>query len=123
VDGGGMSMSEQTNFFSDKHSRLLRIADTSKILAGIVLGAHLLWAILQVFQYQSLINSYGPMQMNILDFLRNNPLEIFRLTVNMSTIALRGVVYYLVLRCVSLGLNMIVETDINYREKGVLQHE
>ena len=35
----------------------------------------------------------------------------------MARSLLNGVVYYVVLKSISLGLNMIVETDINYREK------
>jgi hypothetical protein len=30
---------------------------------------------------------------------------------------LRGIIYYVVLKSISLGLNMIVETDVNYREQ------
>jgi hypothetical protein len=40
----------------------------------------------------------------------------------MGTLLLRGIVYYLVLKGTSLGINMIVETDINYRDQeGVAQ--
>jgi len=35
----------------------------------------------------------------------------------MARVFLQGAVYYLVLKGVALGLNMIVETDINYRDK------
>jgi hypothetical protein len=35
----------------------------------------------------------------------------------MTSVLLRGIIYYLVLKGISLGLNMIVETDINYRER------
>jgi hypothetical protein len=35
----------------------------------------------------------------------------------MIRVLVEGAIYYLVLKGIALGLNMIVETDINYRDK------
>jgi hypothetical protein len=37
--------------------------------------------------------------------------------------ALNGLVYFLVLKGLALGVVMVVETDINYREKQSVNHE
>lgn len=47
--------------------------------------------------------------------LTHDPFDAFRLIINVVVAALKGIVYCLVLKGVSLGLNMIIETDINYR--------
>jgi len=60
----------------------------------------------------------------LLNIFVEEPLKVFELGISMTAIVLRGIIYYLVLKGISLGLNMIVETDINYREgsqEGVAQ--
>ena len=110
-------MNEQKDFFSPNHNRLLSIAVWAKYLSWIVLIVYIIWAILQLFQYQVFLNHSVQPQLDIWLFLRLNPLEAFRPVVNMATTVLSGVVYFLVLKGISLGLNMIVETDINYRQR------
>ena len=110
-------MKEQVEFFSVDHKRLLSIATWAKHLAWIALIVYILWAGLQMFQYQNIVNNNSQSRFD-LGFLRSNPLEAFRLGVNITSIALRGIIYYLVLKGISLGLNMIVETNINYREQS-----
>jgi hypothetical protein len=46
-----------------------------------------------------------------------NPLFAASLFIEILSIFLQGIVYFLVLNGISLGLNMIVETNINYREQ------
>lgn len=45
------------------------------------------------------------------------PDEAIKLLFESISMMIKGVVYFLILKGISLGLNMIVETDINYREK------
>jgi hypothetical protein len=103
-------MTEQEEFFSPNHKRLLNIVTWAKYLAWVVLVVYILNAALQLLQHQYFLNN---------DQIQQTPrlMDEFRLNVNMATTLLRGVVLYLVLKGVSLGLNMIVETDINYREQ------
>lgn len=109
-------MNEQ-DYFSSNHNRLLTIATWAKYLAWIVLAFYLILAVLQFFQYQNFLNSSGQLPTDIWDYFKNNPFDAFRLAVNILISILRGVIFYLVLKGLSLGLNMIVETDINYREQ------
>ena len=60
---------------------------------------------------------------NVVSMFTDDLVETFNLGVNMAVLALRGVVYYLVLQGVALGLSMVVETDINYRETEAGQNE
>jgi len=110
-------MNEQVEFFSADHKRLLSIATWAKYLAWIAFVIYILWAGLQMFQYQNILSNNSQFRFDLWSFLRSNPLEAFKLGVNMMSIVLRGIIYYLVLKGISLGLNMIVETDINYREQ------
>ena len=110
-------MSHIEEFFSTKQKRLLEIATWSNILSWVALIAFILGAGAQLLQYQNLTNSVYQTQVGLGDFLKNNPAQAFRLFINMADTALRGIVYYLVLKGISLGLRMIVETDINYRER------
>lgn len=47
--------------------------------------------------------------------LGSNGLSVVKLVVNMVSLVFRGVVFGLLCKGVGLGLNMIVETDLNYR--------
>lgn len=110
-------MKESQEFFSPNHKRLLNIATLSRSLTWVVLVVFVLTAVAQLLQYQN----YASLnfQMNIWEYLIDQPGRAFNLLVNMANTVLKGIVYFLVLKGVSLGLNMIVETDINYREQGV----
>ena len=110
-------MTEQEGFFSPSHDRLLTIAVWAKYLAWAVLVVYILWAALQILQTQTLMN-YAQNQMSGWRFLlRTDPFRVFEIAVGIAATVLRGIIYYLVLKGISLGLNMIVETDINYREQ------
>ncbi len=102
-------MTEQEEFFSPNYNRLLNIATWAKYLAWVVLIIYILWAALIVSQDFS--NHGSQLQPNV------RLLEQFKVVLNLATTLLRGAIYYLVLKGISLGLNMIVETDINYREQ------
>lgn len=102
-------MTEQQEFFSPSHNRLLNIATWAKYLAWMAVIAYVVWAILLVIQDFS--NKGDPFRPPA------STLDHFRLLLTIVTTLLRGAIYYLVLKGISLGLNMIVETDINYRER------
>lgn len=116
-------MDEQDDFFSQNNNRLLNIAWWAKNIALIVLFINILLAGARVIEFQNtenyraIISNQVPQK--LMDILSEEPLKAFKLGIDMAAIILRGVIYYLVLKGISLGLNMIVETDINYREKSV----
>lgn len=108
-------MKENQEFFSPNHKRLLSIATLSRSLTWVVLVVFALVAVGQLLQYQNYASSY--FQMNVWEYLIDQPVRAFNLLVNMADTVLKGIIYFLVLKGISLGLNMIVETDINYREQ------
>jgi hypothetical protein len=110
------------DFFTRKHERLASIASIANAFAWIAVVLQVISMASTFIQFQ---NSYM-MQTGTLSFgqnpnfeemFRENPLYTFRLIVDLANIFLRGVVYWLTLKGISLGLNMIVETDLNYRDK------
>ncbi|HMB21570.1 MAG: hypothetical protein ACM33V_15330 [Chloroflexota bacterium] len=110
-------MNEQEEFFEPKHKRLLSIATWAKYLAWVALVVYILNAGLQIIQYQNLF-SHSPTPMSGWQFLlKNEPFQAFKSVTDVAATVLRGIIYYLVLKGISLGLNMIVETDINYRDR------
>lgn len=115
-------MERQESFFSKNHERLLSIATWAKYLAWIVLVIFCLWAIADFLGQLNLMNAqyvqFGQQTLSFSDLMRQNPAVAFRIILSAVGIFFKGVVYYLVLAGISLGLNMVVETDINYREKA-----
>ena len=114
-------MNEQEDFFSRNHLMLLNTATWAKYLAWIVLVVNILWAFgiyIQEQNYFLYYRSFGNQiqTQEFIDFLRQAPVYGFGVLIEIIGVFLRGVVYFLMLRGISLGLNMIVETDINYRE-------
>jgi len=111
-------------FFSKDHEKLLLIASVAKYIAWIVLIVYILFTIGEFIIAQSSHEYWQPVvgsQFEFLDKLKSDPLYAASLLVSMASTFLKGIVYFLVLKGVSLGLNMIVETDINYREDKKLE--
>lgn len=104
-------MNEQEEFFEPNHKRLLSIATWAKYLAWVVLIGYILWAIGTYIQEQNIALYYEQFQ-GI-----QHPYYKLNIIIESFGVFLKGVVYFLVLKSVSLGLNMIVETDIDYREQ------
>ena len=110
-------MNEQEEFFSPKHKRLLNIATWAKYLAWIAI----------IFFVVSALGTFSKNQVSYIDtfaqnasfkeILKSQPVIAIKVILDMLRTFFTGVVYYLVLKGISLGLNMIVETDINYREQ------
>ena len=120
-------MNEQEELFSPNQLQLWKLAWWSKSISIIVLVIYLFAAGFQVLQFintQNINAAYlGQPVKDVMSMFTNDLVETFNLGVNMAVLALRGVVYYLVLQGVALGLSMIVETDINYREAEAGQNE
>ena len=120
-------MKEKENFFTIEHDKLFNIAWWAKNLAWIVIIIYILSACGQIIQFQNSANlsatlNNQPVQSST-QTLTSNPLDTVRLGVNMSATILKGIVYYLVLKGISLGINMIVETNMNYREEKENEEE
>jgi hypothetical protein len=115
-----MTDSTANDFFTRKHERLASIASIANIFSWIVLVLQVLYTGARFIQLQ---NSYmvqaatTGQNPNFVAMLGQTPLYTFSLVADLANIFLRGIVYWLVLKGISLGLNMIVETDLNYKDK------
>jgi hypothetical protein len=112
---------EQQDFLSPKHGQLLNIAIWAKYLAWVALIANIIQALLtplysQIFYAQAQGAFFG--STNFWDMIMKSPLyylaDIFSKVI---ITLLKGAIFYISLKGISLGLYMIVETDNNYREK------
>jgi len=115
-----MTTSSEDQFYTDKHLKLTRIAYFANIIAWVVLGVQIICTWGKYVEFQSLFNPsitifHGTN--GFLQLLTSDPINWTRMTAEMFSIFLRGVVYWLVLKGTSSGLYMIVETDLNYKEK------
>ncbi len=113
-------MAGQRTFFSKDHERLLNIAAWAKYLAWVVLVLFVLWAVANLFAGISRISmqlSQFGQALSLSQIFRQYPIGAISIVLGAVGILFKGVVYYLVLTGISLGLNMIVETDVNSREK------
>jgi hypothetical protein len=109
--GGTMVDHPIDDFFTLKHTRLTRIAILANIFSWIVLVVYTLYAVTTFLQNW---NSYYAQ--NLPQFNGADPFAIANLCLSFFTTLLTGIVIWLVLKGVALGLYMIVETDLNYRE-------
>src|SRR5512145_1863114 len=121
-------MDRTDDFFSRGHLRLLNFASWARYAAWITLVVHFLWAIGTYLQEQNYFLYYRDIGDPVLywdftDILLQVPSYGFSVLIEVVGVLLRGIVYFLVLKGISMGLNMIVETDINYREQEIETNE
>ena len=110
-----MNLSTNDDFFSPRHKQLIWIATLANILSWVVLGVYLLMALYRiVVDYASIINQFGTLQA----FLAQNALDAIYVLANWISVFLQGAIWWLALRGIALAMNMIVETNINYRDKS-----
>jgi hypothetical protein len=110
------------NFITKKHNQLLRIALFSRIFAWIALIFQILYTVLMFFELQipyltHLISSGSTSDLTIA--LKSLIDYLILPNVGLLVLLIKGITYYLVLNGISAGLNMIVETDLNYREMSI----
>ena len=123
-------MEEQEDFFSPEQKRLLSAATWAKYLAWVALilaivyaGISTIGVYLSQWRMVQQFDSFGENTNDLLSLLNGNPAYLVELVIGFVFGILKGVIYYLVLKGISLGLNMIVETDINYRENETMEGE
>jgi hypothetical protein len=110
------------DIFTKKHARLTRIALIANLFAWIVFIVHIF---LVGARYVEVQNSYNLQTLNagqIPDFmgmLKGNLLYAASFVIDLLSIFLLGVVYGLTLKGISVGLFMIVETNLNRKESAI----
>ncbi len=121
-------MDNQKDFLSPKHSQLLNIAIWTKYLAWIVFAFYIIQTgsviFLKQIQSQQIQASMGSpvTSQEYWDQVLEEPVIYFVDVVSdMILIFVRGAAFFVALKGISLGLYMIVETDINYREQQKIE--
>lgn len=116
-------MNKQEEYFSPKHKQLLSIATWAKYLALVVLILAIINAGLIIPQkqyYFQQTQAFLATYQDYWDMVRQDPIYYLSdLVSDLVKVLLRGIVLYLILQAISLGIMMIVETDINYRETKI----
>ena len=115
-----MSEDNIDKFYTGKHDKLLTVASWANIISWIVLAIYILALISRIFGQVtgSQTTFISPQQPSFFEYIKDNPIELLRYIIDWINTIMNGIVLFLVLKGVSLGLNMIVETDLNYREKA-----
>lgn len=117
-------MSEQEDLFTNDQNRLMSIAGWANNLAWVMLVFYLLLAALTIFldqvnyQRMQIMTSGFESSLDYWEMMRANPLH-YLLGIGSSILSrvLTGFVYYIVLKGISLGLYMVIETDMNCHAK------
>ena len=105
----------QDDLFDKNQATLWRISTWANSLAPIMFFIHIVLAFWQVFEYSQIANFQY--QTDLFGLFSQGPVYILDVLFRMTRVFLQGSVYYLVLKGIALGIDMIVETDINYREQ------
>jgi len=85
--------------------------------ASIVIIVFILLTLGEIYKYNQF--AHNQYQTNLIGLLSQKPIYLLDVSLRMTSVLIQGAIYYLVLKAVALGLNMIVETDINYRDKSI----
>ena len=106
-------------FYTTKHNQLVKFAAIANVVAWIILVGHILYVILELLNshYRFLErNSAEVMKYRaFLFYLFNHPLQESISIIDLINDLVQGVGFWVILTGTSLGLNMIAETDLNYR--------
>ena len=104
------------DFLTPSHAKLTLIASIANYLVWIVLIVQLfnLRATYLLFQSAHTMAGVG---FDFMQIIRYDPADAVTIFIRLFSVFLQGVVYILVLKGISLGLNMIVETSLNNKEK------
>jgi hypothetical protein len=110
-------MNNQNDLFDWKHLNLWKTSSRADVLSSIVVIIFAFLALGEAYRYNQL--AHNQFQTNLIGLFSQEPIYILDVMFQMARVFLEGAVYYLVLKGIALGLDMIVETDINYREREV----
>lgn len=110
-------MKEDNSIFGKKHATLWRISMWANGCASIVFFLYGFLAFWQIVIYGVL--AHNQYQTDLISLLLSGPFYTIDLFLKMTAMFIKGAVYFIALKGIALGLDMIVETDINYREAKI----
>jgi hypothetical protein len=109
----------EEEFFSKKNDQLLNIATWARYLAWVVLVHFIFLAVFGFIGSLNMVSQFSNLGTpGFLDLANISPFTALKFYLEAIGLLVKGAIYFLVLGGISLGLNMIIETDINYREKA-----
>ena len=100
-------------FFTARHKRLDRIARAANIFAWVLL---LFYGSMWILQMLLFLNQFTSLSFR--DYLANNTWSVLLSAMRLLNPIWTAAFYWLVLKGIALGLNMLIETDLNYREQA-----
>ncbi|HMZ06893.1 MAG TPA: hypothetical protein PK078_04680 [Anaerolineales bacterium] len=107
-------MSEAKELFTKDQNRLMSIAGWANALAWAALICYISLSLITVFTEMY----YRNLSSSALNFGRSDTLYYL---LDKGSIVIKnlinGFIYFVILRGISLGLYMVIETDMNYRQK------
>lgn len=109
LNGVNNLTTQNDEIFTPKRKRIERIAKVANLFAWLVL---IFYTFRSFSEGYAIISEYGYMR-NI----ERNIAWVINFSLRILYIQFIGIVYWLVLRGVSLGLNMLLEIDLNYQLK------
>jgi hypothetical protein len=104
-------MTNNDELFTPKHKILLRISKTLTVFAWITLVFHALLIPSKVLEITT------PGNPPFLILLQEYPMFAVNFILGVLNILFNGVLFWLILKGIALGLCMLTETDLNYRSK------
>lgn len=109
-----------SEFFTSQHARLIRLAGIANVLERImriVIIFIILGGILQLPDKLKEKIVENIQTTSVLDMFLQNPIVTINLLVALAKDILQGIAYWITFKGISLGLYMIVDSNINTREK------
>ena len=110
-----MSNETADEFFTTEHTDLLQMATVLTIFAWLALAIHVLLVLMRILVAHQWLQStwYG---YSLREILARDRVELLDMLLRIAYIGFRGAVYWAVLRGTAMGLRMIAETNLNYRD-------
>lgn len=111
-------MSTHESFFTRNQNRLLNIASWANFFAWVALVIYAIAAFSEFIQSQYAYSYQFQRQAIFSEMVKEHPLFALSAIANTASALVKGIIYFLLSKGISLGLYMIVETEINYREQN-----
>lgn len=108
-------MNEKNGLFGRKHAMLWRISLWANALASVALFTYGVLAVEQIFQYNQI--AHTQFNSGLLELFSRNFSYLLDVIFQTGRQILSGAVYYVLLKGIALAFDILIETDINYREK------
>ncbi len=104
------------DYFTPNHKKLLRFSSVANVFVWIVIVITLLLTITQFIGNLNVYRAATGQAGGYFALWWQNTLAAFQVTLSLLKTLVQGLALALVLRGVALALDMIVETDLNYRD-------